>query len=62
MKIKKVKRYEIVPGPFGGFRIVDRLKDDFICIPLVCDSMEDAEKHMGKDMDKYIRVKDVKHH
>ena len=51
----KIKRYRIVPdGTLGQVRTIDILKDEYVCIPLVCDSEEDMRELMGKDMDKFV--------
>ena len=50
-----IKRYEIVPDVIPGrFRVVDKLKDDFVCIPLTCNSKDELLDIMGKDMDEVV--------
>ena len=47
-----IKRYEIVPdGPLDRFRVIDKLEDDFVCVPLTGKSEEFLRAVMGeKDM------------
>jgi len=51
----KIKRYEITSkySP-GKFRVIDKLKDAFVSIPLTGDSVEELESIMGKDMEELV--------
>jgi hypothetical protein len=45
-----IKRYEIVPdGPLDRFRVIDKLKDDFVCVPLTGKSEEFLRAVMGEE-------------
>lgn len=51
----KIKRFEIVEDSIPGyFRVVDRLKDDFVCVPLIENSREFLEELMGKRMKELV--------
>jgi hypothetical protein len=50
----KVKRYKIVPDG-SRFKVVDKLQDDFVCIPLTSESEEALRQIMGeKDMNEEV--------
>ena len=51
----KIKRYEIIPDPgTDKFRVLDKLRDDFVCIPLVCDSEDELIEIMGEGMNELV--------
>jgi len=51
----QIKRYEITSKYSPGmFRILDKLKDGFVSIPLSHDSAEVLEEIMGKDMEELV--------
>lgn len=53
----KIKRYEIVPDLTPGqFRVIDKLLDEAVCIPLH-GTREDMLAIMGKDMDELVDSK-----
>jgi len=57
----KIKRYKIIQGTIPGeYRVIDKLKDDYVCIPLTSNSPKDLEEIMGKDMDKLVDSNKVK--
>ena len=50
----KIKKYEIIKHLNDEFRVIDKLKDDFVCIPLTSRSKEDLKKIMGEAMNELI--------
>lgn len=51
----KIKRYEIIQGNLPDeFRVIDKLKDDYVCIPLTSNSSKDLKEIMGEDMDELV--------
>ena len=56
----KIKRYEIIKWmKLNEFRVIDKLKDDFVFIPLTSNSKKDLFEIMGEDMNKFIDSKQV---
>lgn len=51
----KINRYEIIKfASDDEFRVIDKLKDDFVCIPLTGDSAEELREIMGKSMNELV--------
>lgn len=52
----KIKRYEIVADDtlLNYYTIIDRLKDSYVRITLVCKSEQEAKEIMGEDMDEVV--------
>jgi hypothetical protein len=56
----KIKRFKIEPCFYGSnFRVADRLKDGFVCIPLTHHTEEGLKEIMGDDMDVEVDTKNV---
>lgn len=56
----KIKRYQIVPDPISdNFRVIDRLKDGYVCVPLTHTSEEGLAAIMGNDMNVEVDSEDV---
>jgi len=55
----KINRYEIQEYGVSGFRVIDKLNDCYVCVPLAHKSKEVLAEIMGRDMDVMVDSKDV---